>query len=152
MKRIGYVIEEIIEQSNLDNSFDTVLRGNHRKRLREGKWLLAHRREFLDKLRERIIAADLSKYMRFHPKLVYEGAKWRNIQVFPMSARIAINAVMSVVDRHLKQRFIRTTGASIKGRGLHDLKHYIERDIANDPIGTRYVYKFDIRKFKKRDE
>lgn len=147
MKRIGYVIEQIVEQSNLDNSFDTVLRGNHRKRLKEGKWLLAHRQEFLDKLRVNILKADLSSYMRFHPKLVFEGAKWRNIQVFPMSARIAINAVMSVVDRHLKRRFIRTTGASIKGRGLHDLKHYIERDIATDPQGTRYVYKFDIRKF-----
>lgn len=35
---------------------------------------------------------------------------------------------MAVVDRHLKKRFIRTTSASIEGRGMHDLMiKYIQR-------------------------
>lgn len=54
---------------------------------------------------------------------------------------------MSVVDKHLKKRFIRTTSASIKNRGMHDLMKYILRDIQEDPEGTRYCYKFDISKF-----
>ncbi len=54
---------------------------------------------------------------------------------------------MAVVDAHIKRRFIRTTGASIKGRGMHDLKAYIERDMRDNPEQTRYCYKFDISKF-----
>lgn len=146
MKRKGYIIEEIIEQSNLEQAFDTVLRGTFRKNLREGRWLLRNRQKFLAKLRRQIEDGTLN-VTHFHAKVVHEGNKWRNIQVFPMSERIAVNAVMSVVDRHLRTRFIRTTSASIKGRGMHELKEYIMRDIQTDPDGMRYVYKFDIRKF-----
>lgn len=146
MKRKGYIIEEIIEQSNLEQAFDTVLRGTFRKQLREGKWLLRNREKFLAKLRQQIIDGTLT-VSHFHPKLVHEGNKWRNIQVFPMSERIAVNAVMSVVDKHLRSRFVRTTSASIKGRGMHELKEYIMRDIETDLEGMRYIYKFDIRKF-----
>ena len=42
-KRDGYVIEEIIERSNLEEAFDTVLRGTLRKSLSEGRWLLGRR-------------------------------------------------------------------------------------------------------------
>ena len=146
MKREGYIIEEIVEQSNLEQSFDTVLRGNFRKQLREGKWLMRHREKFLAELKKKIEDGTLS-VTHFHPKLVHEGNKWRNIQVFPMSERIAVNAVMTVVDRHIRKRFIRTTSASIKGRGMHELKEYIQRDLREDPDGMRYIYKFDIRKF-----
>ena len=64
-----------------------------------------------------------------------------------MKDRIAVHAIMSVVDAHLKKRFIRTTSASIKNRGMHDLMKYIRRDMQDDPEGTRYCYKFDISKF-----
>ncbi len=146
MKRDGYIISEIVDQENLENSFDTVVRGNFRKQLSEGKWLIKHREEFLSRVKEQILSGEilLGKY---HAKHIHEGGKDRNIQIFSMKDRILINAVMQVVDRHIKSRLIRTTSASIKGRGMHDLKLYIERDIANDPLGTQYVYKFDIKKF-----
>ena len=63
-----------------------------------------------------------------------------------MEKRIGINAVMRVVDAHLRKRFIRTTGASIKGRGMHDLLNYMRDDIRKDPDGTLYAYKFDLKK------
>ena len=52
-----------------------------------------------------------------------------------------------LMDNHLRKRFIRTTSASIKRRGMHDLLAYVRRDMAEDPDGTRYCYKFDITKF-----
>ena len=64
-----------------------------------------------------------------------------------MKDRIAVHAIMAIVDKHLKKRFIRTTSASIEGRGMHDLMKYIQRDLQEDPDGTRYCYKFDISKF-----
>lgn len=146
MKRKGHIIEEIVKQSNLEQSFDYVLRGNHRKHLREGKWLLRHRERYLAELKRKIEDGTLC-VTDFHCRTIYEGAKWRNIQVFPMAERIAVNAVMTVVDRYLRKRFIRTSSSSIKGRGMHDLKEYICRDLREDPDGMRYIYKFDIRKF-----
>ena len=160
MRREGYIIEEIVEQGNLEQSFDTVVRGTVRKRLAEGRWLIRHRKEFLASAREEILSGRIS-LMPVHreptaeeaanngcrPKAIIEGGKERHIQIFCMAARIKVNAVMTVVDAHLRRRFIRTTSASIKGRGMHELKAYIERDMRLDPDGMRYLYKFDIRKF-----
>lgn len=64
-----------------------------------------------------------------------------------MYDRIAVYAVMNVVDQHLHKRFIRTTGASIKKRGTHDLRKCMQLDMERDPEGTRYCYEFDIKHF-----
>lgn len=146
MKRDGFVIEEISQQSNLEDAFNTVLRGNMRKRLCEGCWLLAHKDEFLKGVAAEIKAGEV-KLGKWHPKDIVEAGKARHLQVFDMKTRIKVAAVMQVVDKHLRRRFIRTTAASIKRRGLHDLKAYIERDLRNDPHGMKYLYKFDVRKF-----
>lgn len=157
-KKEGYIIEEIIEHSNLEESFDTVVHGTLRKSLEEGKWLLEHREEFLASVRNEILSGNISlmpihrqpteiekQNGGFTPKDIVEGGKHRKIQVYCMAARIKINAVMSVVDKHLRKRYIRTTCASIKNRGMHDLKEYIERDMKLYP-DIKFWYKFDIRK------
>ena len=64
-----------------------------------------------------------------------------------MERRIGVFAIMNVVDAHFRRRFIRTTGASIKGRGMHDLEKYMRRDLAADPEGMKYCYPFDITHF-----
>lgn len=78
---------------------------------------------------------------------VDDGPKVRIVQSVSLEDRIVLNAVMNVVDRHLKVRFIRTTSASIKNRGTHDLLQYIVKDIKADPEGTLFGYQFDITKF-----
>lgn len=144
MKREGHIIEEIIERSNLEDSFDTVVRGTLRKKLREGKWLIAHRASFLDSLAKEIENGYVS-LRPWHDKHIVEAGKERDIQVFCMADRIKINAVMSVVDKHLHRRYIRTTGASIKRRGMHDLMQYIRRDLKEYPT-IRFWYKSDVHK------
>lgn len=121
MKRYGYIIEEICEWGNLCDAFNTVVRGTERKRLREGKWLIAHHDEFLESVANEIRSGhiDLGKW---HPKDIMERGKQRHLQVFDMKTRIKVAAVMIVVDRYLRRRFIRTTASSIKGRGVQDLK------------------------------
>ncbi|MCM1167329.1 MAG: reverse transcriptase domain-containing protein [Ruminococcus sp.] len=145
MKRDGHIIEEIIEWGNLEAAFDSVVCGTLRKSLNEGKWLIAHREEFLREVQTEIESGHLNLH-GYHEKVIFEGGKQRRIQVFNMRDRIKINAVMNVVDKHLHRRFIRTTSASIKNRGMHDLKAYIENDIARHPE-LQFVYKCDIRKF-----
>ena len=146
MRREGYIIEEIVEYSNMSESFDRVLRGIKRKKCRQGRDLLAHREEVILELTEKIQNGTFT-VKDYRERTIKEGGKLRRIQILSMKDRIAIHAIMSVVDKHLRKRFIRTTSASIKGRGMHDLMEYIRRDMEEDPEGTRYCYKFDIRKF-----
>ena len=146
MRREGYIIEEIVDYSNMAESFNQVLRGKKRKRCRQGRYLLAHREEVIQEL-TKLIADGSFRVSGYREREIMEGGKLRRIQVLTMKDRIAVHAIMAVVDRHLKKRFIRTTSASIEGRGMHDLMKYIRQDLKEDPEGTRYCYKFDISKF-----
>ena len=139
-------MEEVVEYSNMAESFDQVLRGSKRKKSRQGRYLLAHREEVIKELSERIADGTFT-VANYRERTINESGKERRIQILTMKDRIAVHAIMSVVDRHLKKRFIRTTSASIKDRGMHDLMKYIRRDMQEDPEGTRYCYKFDISKF-----
>lgn len=78
---------------------------------------------------------------------VTDGPKVRRVQAIPIIDRIAANAVMSVIERHVFRRYIRTTGASIKRRGAHDLMSIIQRDMNNHPEEFRYYYQSDFKKF-----
>lgn len=146
MRREGHIIEEVVEYSNMAESFDQVLRGSKRKKSRQGRYLLAHREEVIKELSERIADGTFT-VANYRERTINESGKERRIQILTMKDRIAVHAIMSVVDRHLKKRFIRTTSASIKDRGMHDLMQYIRRDMQEDPEGTRFCYKFDISKF-----
>ncbi len=146
MRREGHIVEEIVEYSNMTESFDQVLRGTKRKKSRQGRYLLAHREEVIKELTDRIADGTFT-VANYRERVIMEGGKQRRIQILTMKDRIAVHAIMAVVDRHLKKRFIRTTSASIKHRGMHDLMKYIQRDMQDDPEGTRYCYKFDISKF-----
>lgn len=149
MCREGHIIEEIVEYSNMAESFDQVLSGTKRKKSHQGRYLLAHREEVIKELSERIASGTFHVTEKdIEEKDIIEAGKLRHIQFFKkLKNSIAVHAIMSVVDKHLKKRFIRTTSASIKNRGMHDLMKYIRRDIQKDPEGTRFCYKFDISKF-----
>lgn len=149
MRREGHIIEEVVEYSNMAESFDQVLSGTKRKKSRQGRYLIAHREEVIKELSERIASGTFHVTAKdIEEKDIIEAGKLRHIQFFKkLKNSIAVHAIMSVVDKHLKKRFIRTTSASIKDRGMHDLMKYIRRDMQEDPEGTRFCYKFDISKF-----
>ncbi len=139
-------MEEIIECHNMSEAFDTVLRGSKRKKSRQGRYLLEHREEVIAELTA-ALADGSFRLGGYHERDIEEYGKKRRLQILSMKDRIAVFSVMNVVDRHLQKRYIRTTGASIKGRGTHDLMKYIHTDMLGDSEGTRYAYKFDIRRF-----
>ena len=143
MRREGYIIEEIIEYSNMSEAFDSVLRGTGRKRSRQGRFLLAHREKIIAELTASIADGSF-RLGGYHEREIEEYGKKRILQILSMKDRIAVFAIMNVVDRHLQKRYIRTTGASIKRRGTHDLMNCIRTDLQKDPEGTLYAYKFDI--------
>ena len=120
MSRKGYIIEEITTYANMEKSFRKVLAGTHRKSTRVGKYLLAHKEEVIEKLTKQIADGSF-RVKSYQEKDVPQAGKIRHIQVIPLRDRIATHAIMNVVDKHMKSQFIRTTSASIQGRGMHDL-------------------------------
>jgi hypothetical protein len=106
MRRVGYIIEEIVEPSNMEASFRQVLRGSKRKRSRQGCYLLAHKPEVLEELVAQI-ASGTFRVKDYREREIIEGGKLRRIQVIPMKDRIAVHAIMA------------------GGGGAHGVGHYI---------------------------
>lgn len=146
MLREGYIMQEITSYGNISEAFDRVLRGKKRKRCRQGRYLLAHREEVIAEQTAKLADGSF-RLGGYHERTICEYGKVRHLQIISMYDRIAVYAVMNVVDQHLHKRFIRTTGASIKKRGTHDLRKCMQLDMERDPEGTRYCYEFDIRHF-----
>ena len=139
-------MQEITSYGNMSEAFDRVLRGKKRKKCRQGRYLLAHREEVIAELTAKLADGSF-RLGSYHERIICENGKVRHLQILSMYDRIAVYAVMNVVDQYLHKRYIRTTGASIKKRGTHDLRKCIQLDMDNDPEGTRYCYKFDVKHF-----
>lgn len=146
MRKDGYIIEEIIEISNMEESFDYVMRGRKRKTSRTGRYIMKHKQEVISDLQNKIGNGSYS-ISQFKEYTINERGKERTIQSIPLKDRIALNAIMRVVEKHLNKRFIADSAASIKGRGGHYLHVRMLDDIHDYPDETRFVYKCDIRKF-----
>ena len=146
MHREGFIMEEITAYGNMSEAFDAVLRGKKRKTCHQGRLLLQHRDEVIAELTAKLTDGSF-RLGGYHERIICEYGKERHLQILSMKDRIAVYAVMNVVDAHLRKRFIRTTGASIKQRGTHDLMKCVQRDLQADPEGTQYCYKFDVRRF-----
>ena len=146
MKRYGYIIEEIIDEANMNESFDYVMRGKKRKRSHAGRLLMKNREAVIKKLQKRIGDGSY-RIAGYRTHTINERGKIREIQSIALTDRIALNAIMRIVEKYLNRRFIQDSAASIKGRGTHYLLKRMVRDMLKDKDGTRYVYKCDIKKF-----
>ena len=146
MRREGHIIEEIIDPRNMEESFDYVMRGKKRRTSRTGRYIMHHKAEVIDDLSRRIGDGTftVSGYKEY---TICERGKERIIQSVPLRDRIALNAIARVVEKHLYRRFITDSAASIKGRGGHYLVRRMLDDMRKDSKGTRYVLKWDIKKF-----
>ena len=108
--------------------------------------MLDNREKVLNEIKQDIEAGSFGPhgYLEFSVK---EGNKIRQIQSVSKRDRVALNAIMSVVESYCNKGFIANSASSIKGRGCHYLSERLVKDITDDPAGTRYVYKVDIRKY-----
>lgn len=143
-KRYGYLIDQITDYGNMSEAFDEVvggLRNKERKAYYEAK-----RSRVIADLQALIVAGRfrVESYTEFEVK---EGPKIRKVQSPSVKDRIGCNAIMRVVEKYVYPKVIRTSAASIKGRGMHRLYRKVRTDIRHDKEGTRYYYKCDIRKF-----
>lgn len=142
-KSYGNLIHLIIEHSNMNDAFDEVVGdlGAKRKAIYE-----KNREKIISKLQDEIKTGKF-RIKHFKEYEVKDGRKKRRIQSPIVRERIGCNAIMRVVERFVYPTVIKTSAASIKGRGMHKLSKKIRRDIENDRDGTRYYYQSDIHKF-----
>ena len=143
MKRYGYLIEQVVDESNLQEAFRMVMRG--KKRTRTVRYFKKNRDAILAEIATEIKAG---KYAPegFREFEVVENGKVREIQSLPFKDRIALHAIMSVLGKVLGGMLIRDTYASLPNRGIHDGLNRI-RMALKDRQNTRYCLKLDIKKF-----
>lgn len=85
-----------------------------------------------------------SKYSNY---IIYEP-KQRTISRLPYYPdRIVHHAIMNIMEPIWVKIFTADTYSCIKGRGIHSLVKRLRRDLDDDPSGTKYCLKMDIRKF-----
>lgn len=149
MKRYGNLINEIIDRSNLEASFDEVT-------CDLSKWSKEYYRSKKEEIINRLattIGDGSFRITRFEEFEVKDGNKIRKVQSPPVEERIGCNAVMRVVERYVYPTVIPTSCASIKGRGMHKLFRKMRSDIRHNMEDCCYCYCDDIlilAKTKKR--
>lgn len=143
MKRYGYLIEQVIEESNLIDAFDAVMRG--KKRTRTVCYLKRNRDKVLSQL---AVAIKTGEYAvdGFREFEVLEHGKVREIQSLPFKDRIALHAIMNVLGKVFGRMLIRDTFASLPNRGIHDGLRRVRKAL-KDVAGTKYCLKIDLKKF-----
>ena len=156
-KRHGYLIQKIIERTNMDRAFDEVVDQLSEKKvmLKDGSikilpgrrtWYRERREDILSRLVQQISDGSF-RVNHYNEIWVTDGPKIRKVQSPCVEHRIGCNAIMRVVEDVLYPSVIKTSAASIPGRGMHRLFAKMRRDIENDREGTAFFYKCDIRKF-----
>ena len=156
-KRYGYLIQKIIERTNMDRAFDEVvdqlperkvIEKDGSKKVLPGRrtWYRNRREEILSRLVQQI-SDGIFRVDHYDEMWVTDGPKVRKVQSPCVEHRIGCNAIMRVVEDVLYPSVIRTSAASIPGRGMHRLFAKMRHDIEKDREGTAYFYKCDIRKF-----
>lgn len=81
----------------------------------------------------------ISKLTSFETK---DGPKIRTVQAPIVVERMGSNSIMEVVEKRLAPVLIKSTAASIKGRGPHGLFHEIQAAIETNP-NLKYFYQTD---------
>ena len=81
-----------------------------------------------------------SVFIKYEPKR-------REIYKLPFRDRVVQWAIMQLLEPLWTPSFTADTYACVRGRGIHSLLKKIRKDLRDDPDGTRYCLKLDIRKF-----
>lgn len=140
---IDNLIDEIVDPTNISDSFDYVV--SHLDSADQRKHMWPKKAEYCKKLEEELkkgtfrITADNVREL-----IVTDGPKVRVCQCPNVYHRVGCHAVIVPVERHLYPTLIKNTAASIKGRGMHWLHNILEEDLQADAENTQYFYQCDI--------
>lgn len=143
MKRIGYLFEKVCDMDNLRMAEANA--GTGKGSRQEVAQFRANLEQNLADIRAQLVnrTYHTSQYTCF----IKHEPKERVIYKLPYRDRVVQWAIMQVLVDIWTPIFTRDTYACIKGRGVHSLLQRLRKELRNDPDGTKYCYKIDIRKF-----
>lgn len=143
MKRIGYLFDKVCDLDNLRMAEANA--GTGKGSRQEVAQVRANLEQNLAELRAELVnkTYHTSEYTCF----IKHEPKERVIFKLPYRDRVVQWAIMQVLVSIWTPIFTSDTYACIKGRGVHSLLVQLRKDLRNDPEGTKYCYKIDIRKF-----
>lgn len=143
MKRHGDLYARICDIENLRRAAYNAARGKRNRR--EVRAFFANLDAELEQLRTELLTGTYrtSAYEIFEK--IEE--KRRVIYKLPFRDRVVQWAIMQVLEPIWTPQFTADTHACIKGRGMHTLLAKLRKDLREDPEGTAYCLKLDVRKF-----
>lgn len=143
MKRYGNLYAQICDINNLRLAAQNAASGKRRRS--EVTAFFANLEENLAQL-HRELTEKRYKTSPYDVFIKYEG-KRREIYKLPFRDRVVHWAIMQVLEPIWTPQFTADTHACIKGRGMHSLLRKLREDLRDDPEGTAYCLKLDVRKF-----
>ena len=144
MKRIGNLYDKVISLENLHLADEKARKGKLKSygvRIHD-----ANREANLLALHETLKNGTF-KTSKYHIFTIYEP-KERFIYRLPYYPdRILHHAIMNVLEPIWVSVFNKNTYSCIKNRGIHKCAKDVKQALKQDPDGTRYCLKIDVRKF-----
>ena len=143
MKRYGNLFARIRDPDNLLLAAYNAAKGKHNRG--EVKDFFANLDEHLEQLRRELQEKNYETSP--YEVCIKNGGKRREIYKLPFRDRVGQWAIMQVLEPVWTPQFTADTHACIRGRGMHSLLRKLREDLRNDPEGTAYCLKLDVRKF-----
>lgn len=144
MKRIGNLFDRVIDIDNLRLADE---------KARKGK-LRSYGVKVHDKKREANLVAlheslknGTFKTSKYHVFTIYEPKERKIFRLPYYPDRILHHAIMNVLEPIWVSVFNNNTYSCIKNRGIHKCAKDVRMALKQDPMGTRYCLKIDIKKF-----
>jgi retron-type reverse transcriptase len=143
MKRYGNLYERICSYDNLLEAFHNACHGKGRRF--DIVEFESNLESNLKQIQKELLnhTYKTSEYTLFY---LYEP-KERLIYRLPFRDRIVQWAIMLVIEPIWTKNLTRDTYACVRGRGIHSLLKKLHFDLKNNPGGTAYCLKIDVRKF-----
>ncbi len=145
MRRQGFLWDQIVAYDNLVAAHAAARKGKaHQAQVRDVD-------ERFDELAlPLLVQLERGEYRtgEYTVRQLVERGKERTIHRLPYwPDRVVHHAVARVLAPIWRRTLIRHTYASIPGRGIHDAANHVRSQLREDPDGTRYALKLDIRKY-----
>lgn len=146
-KRVGHIYEKMCDTELIKRTIITGTRGKRRRR--DVRKVFENPTEYA-KCMKTMLETDAFKPTTPKLKTIYDrsGGKTRVIHIVPywpdgLVHQLCVEAMRPVLMRGM----YRWSCASIPGRGNKCAGDYVRRVLDNDPKGTKYCLKMDIRKY-----
>lgn len=146
MKSYSHLYEKMIDAGVIKLAIKRSSKGRKKKRNRRILWISEHPDEMVEHYR--LFA--VGYYAKPRPaKEIYDGIskKIRKVTVPTFDEQVLMNMIIIVLEPIIMKELYYHVHGSIPGRGCHKAKKQIEKWIRKDKKGTKYFYKYDIRKF-----